>query len=232
MKSEKKINNLPTGQQSLAELLKETRQNKNISLEKLSELTKIQIYHLEAIESGQFEKLPPLVYRDGILKRLAKFLEIDKNKILKIYKDENPSIDPTLKLNGGVDLSYVSEPLLPKKNFYFILTPKKLTLFLGGLFFVLISLYLWYQFNFLISPPTLVIEPKEDIITKNELVSINGRTDNRVDLTINGENVYIASNGSFSKNVQLAIGLNVIEVKAINNFGKITKIIRQIFREQ
>ena len=221
MKSEKKIDNLPVGKQSLAELLKETRQNKNISLEKLSEITKIQVYHLEAIESGQFEKLPPLVYRDGILKRLAKFLEIDKNKILEIYKDENPS----------TDLSYASEPLLPKNFFYFILTPKKLTLFLGGLFFILISLYLWYQFNFLIGPPTLVIEPKEDIITKNEAILIRGRTDSRIDLTINGENVYVDSNGGFSKDVQLAAGLNVVEVKAINNFGKITKIVRQIFRE-
>ena len=63
---------------NIAEFLKEKRQDKNFSLEKLSELTKIQIYHLEALESGQFEKLPPSVYRDGIFKRLSKFLDVNK----------------------------------------------------------------------------------------------------------------------------------------------------------
>ena len=53
MKSENKKN--------LAEFLKEKRQGKNLSLDKLSDLTKIQVYHLEALEAGQFEKLPPLV---------------------------------------------------------------------------------------------------------------------------------------------------------------------------
>jgi len=60
---------------------------------------------------------------------------------------------------------------------------------------------------------------------------VRGKTDSGVYLTINGENVYVASDGSFSKEVQLTSGINVIEVKAVNNFEKSTKIIRQIFRE-
>ena len=48
---------------------------------------------------------------------------------------------------------------------------------------------------------------------------------------INGENVYVDFNGSFSKDVRLAAGLNTIEVVAVNKFGKSTKILRQIFRE-
>ena len=59
---------------NLAEFIKEKRQSKNISLERLSELTKIQVYHLESLESGQFDKLPPLVYRAGIFRRLLKIL--------------------------------------------------------------------------------------------------------------------------------------------------------------
>ena len=191
-----------------------------MSLEKLSDLTKIQVYHLEALEAGQFEKLPPLVYRSGIFKRLAKFLDIDKNEIMEMYEKESQSEEPT-----------VLPSVAPRKDTYFFLTPKRVAVFLGGSLLILLSVYLWYQFNFLIGPPTLVIEPKSDLVTKDEILSVKGRTDSGIDLTINGESVYVASDGSFIKDIKLADGVNAIEVKAVNNFGKSTKIVRQIFRE-
>ncbi len=207
-------------EQNLSELLKERRQSKNFSLEKLSELTKIQLYHLEAMEAGQFEKLPPSVYRDGILKRLSKFLDIDKDEIMKMYKNKFELGASTIPL----------APAYPSYSF-FILTQSKFMVFAGTLALVLLFGYLWYQFNFLIGPPSLVIKPSEDVITKEESILVNGKTNNGIDLTINGENTYVDSNGSFEKNVKLAAGLNIIEIRAINNFGKVTKIIRQIFRE-
>ena len=206
----------------LADFLKEKRKEKNFSLERLGELTKIQVYHLQALEAGKFDKLPPAVYRTGIFKRLSKFLDLDENEIMIMYKNESQTAE---------EPSYVESVIIPKKNSYFILTPKKLMVFFGGTLLVLISTYLWYQFNFLIGPPNLVVEPKVDMIVQEESLLLHGKTDNGVDLTVNGESVYVSQDGSFSKNIQLALGINVIEIKSVNNFGKITKIVRQIFRE-
>ena len=214
MKSENKKN--------LAEFLKEKRQDKNLSLDKLSDLTKIQVYHLEALEAGQFEKLPPSVYRSGIFKRLAKFLDVDENEIIQMYKREIQPVEIS---------SYSGNVVKPKQNINFVLTQRKLAIFLGVLFLILLSAYLLYQFRFLIGPPNLAIDPKEDMVIQQESLTVKGKTDSGVDLTINGENVYVASDGGFSKEVQLTNGINVIEVKAVNNFGKSTKIFRQIFRE-
>ena len=208
--------------QNFAEFIKDKRQSKNISLEKLSELTKIQVYHLEALESGQFEKLPPLVYRAGIFRRLLKFLNIDENEIMEIYKNG------IRQSNQGT--ASINVPIFKKRS-YFILTPNKLIFFLGTLLFLSFSIYLWYQFNFLVGSPNLAIEPKEDAIVNSETILVNGKTDSGVDLTINGENLYVASNGIFSKDIKLADGINIIEVMAVNSFGKTTKIIRQIFKE-
>lgn len=208
--------------QNLAEFIKEKRQSKNISLERLSELTKIQVYHLEALESGQFEKLPPLVYRAGIFKRLSKFLNVDENEIMEAYKNRTEYHNYETAFNNAP---------IAKKESYFILTPRKLILFLGALLFLSFSTYLWYQFNFLVGPPNLAIEPREDMVTKSETILVNGKTDSGVDLTINGENVYVASGGIFRKEVKLSDGVNIIEVGAVNSFGKTAKIIRQIFKE-
>lgn len=214
------ISETPIQKTGLAEFLKLKRQEKNLTLERLSDLTKIQLYHLEALEEGQFEKLPPSVYRDGILKRLSKFLDADEGEIMEAYKNGIKSLIQT----ASPDLAY-------QKESYFILTYNKLMIFAGGLLLIIFSGYLWYQFNFLVGPPNLAVMPKEDIATKDETILINGKTDNGIDLTINGENIYVDSGGSFEKSVKLAAGLNVVEIQAVNNFGKTTKIIRQIFRE-
>lgn len=214
----------PEIKKSLAEFLKEKRQNKRLTLDRLSDLTKIQIYHLEALEAGQFDKLPPSIYRAGIFNRLAKFLDIDNNEIIELYNAEARAAIMTFASDKPVAKL--------KKNPYFILTPKKLAIFSGGLLLVLLIAYLWYQFNFLVGPPNLAINPKEDMIVKQESFTVDGKTDSGVGLTINGENVFISPNGDFSKNIQLAAGLNIIEIKAVNNFGKTAKVVRQIFREK
>jgi len=233
MKPTKDKNNPPVGGQNLAEFLKEKRQSKNFSLEKLSELTKIQLYHLEALEAGQFEKLPPSVYRAGIFKRLSKFLDTDENEIVEAYRNKfESSIKTELSESAYPNSPFqIGNPPAAKRESYFILTPNKLMVFAGGLFLMLLSGYLWYQFNFLIGPPNLAVMPSEDAATREESILVSGKTDNGIDLTINGEKTYIDSNGSFEKNIKLAAGLNVIEIQAVNNFGKVSKIIRQIFRE-
>lgn len=207
---------------TLAELLKEARQEKNLSLERLSELTKIQIYYLEALEAGQFEKLPPVIYRIGIFKRLAKFLGLSANEVIQAYDKE---------ARGSEDLLHNKPVSKLKNNYRFILTPKKIAIFSGIFLVALLLVYLWYQVAFLVGPPNLAINLKEDTIIKQESIAITGKTDSGVSLTINGENIFVGSDGNFSKNIQLADGINIVEVEAINNFGKISKIIRQVFKQ-
>ncbi len=222
MKSEDK-KNPPVDGQALSGFLKEKRQSKNLSLEKLSDITKIQIFSLEALENGQFEKLPPSVYRMGIFKRLAKFLDIDEKEITEMYDNEMQVVE------ASADYNNIVKP--KKENFRFVLTPRKLMVTFSAVLLVSLFAYLWYQFDFLVGPPNLAINLKEDLITKEEIITLKGKTDSRVDLTINGENIYVSPDGDFSKNVLLASGINIIEVKVINNFGKTTKIIRQIFKQ-
>lgn len=219
----KTITKMIDDKKTLSEFLKEKRQDKNFSLEKLSDITKIQIFNLEALENGQFEKLPPLVYREGIFKRLAKFLDIDEKEIIEMYNNETQVVETLAEHNNIVESK--------KENFKFVLTPQKLIITFSAVLLTSLFAYLWYQFDFLVGPPNLAINLKEDLITTEESFALNGKTDNRVDLTVNGENIYVSPDGNFSKNVLLASGINVIEVKVVNGFGKTSQIIKQIFKQ-
>lgn len=81
----------------IGEILQKAREEKAISLEQISELTKIRLLYLKALEAGEFEKLPGRVYVKGFLKSYAKTVELDPTKILQIYQtymDQLPVEEP------------------------------------------------------------------------------------------------------------------------------------------
>lgn len=53
-----------------------------MSLEKLHYLTLVPIYHLRALESGQVEQLPELVYVKGFVRRIGSALRVDSDRWL------------------------------------------------------------------------------------------------------------------------------------------------------
>ncbi len=62
-----------------------TRQRKAISLEQISETTKIGIRSLKAIEAGEFQKLPGGVYSTSYIRQYARAIEFDESQLLTVY---------------------------------------------------------------------------------------------------------------------------------------------------
>jgi cytoskeleton protein RodZ len=65
--------------------LAKTRQGKAISLEQISETTKIGIRSLKAIEAGEFQKLPGGVYSTSYIRQYARAIEFDESRLLTVY---------------------------------------------------------------------------------------------------------------------------------------------------
>lgn len=61
------------------------RQKKAISLEQISQSTKIGMRALQAIEAGEFKKLPGGVYTTSYIRQYAKAIDIDESQILALY---------------------------------------------------------------------------------------------------------------------------------------------------
>jgi transcriptional regulator with XRE-family HTH domain len=71
---------------NLSEILKNAREEKNLSLKDVSVATKIRLNVLKAIEQGNFDLLPP-VYMKSFIKEYINYLQIDYEKI-KIQLEE------------------------------------------------------------------------------------------------------------------------------------------------
>src|SRR3989338_3787676 len=80
---DKKQNKTKHGQ-----LLKQTRESKNISLETVQEATKIPLDALRAIEEGYTVRTLSTFYYWGFVKIYAKFLGIDVREVIENYQPE------------------------------------------------------------------------------------------------------------------------------------------------
>src|SRR5882724_8000161 len=71
------------------------RRNKGLSLSNIAQDTKIGVRYLEAIELGQFSKLPGGCYGASYIRQYAQALEYDEAELLEYYRgvtEEAPSI--------------------------------------------------------------------------------------------------------------------------------------------
>lgn len=79
---------------SLSELgkrLKEAREAKNLSLDDLQTLTKIQKRYLVGIEEGKYELMPGKFYIRAFIKQYAEAVGLDPEMIFEEYKNEIPA---------------------------------------------------------------------------------------------------------------------------------------------
>jgi len=64
------------------------RRNRGVSLEQIAESTKISIRSLEAIERGEFRKLPGGIYNTSYIRQYARAIDYDESEILAVYYRE------------------------------------------------------------------------------------------------------------------------------------------------
>ena len=235
--------------QRVGEILKQAREEKNISLEEISRATKIRKRYLSEIEKGEYETLPPDVYARGFVKRCAGFLDLDVERISFLYKRER-NIQEKIDRHKRTDLnSKAAKKIkggkkggLKKQNFFkndfagsfskrklFVVTPKIITFLLGAFVLAGAVFYLWHQISSFNSVTYLYVsEPPKDQAVNCDSLQFRGQTEKGAEIKINGEAVYPDSFGNFAAEINLRGGLNIIIIEAENRFGKKASVTRRI----
>jgi cytoskeletal protein RodZ len=88
--------------ESIGNILRAARHQRNLSLDDVAEATKIRLEHLEKIEADEFDQLPSGIYARSFLKKYAEFLNLDSAPILTAYQQRagatrKPTIRATAK---------------------------------------------------------------------------------------------------------------------------------------
>lgn len=83
----------PSPQQGIQDL-KSVREERGLSLPDVFERTRVSIINLEALEQGDFDRLPPPVYARNFIRKYARAVGIDEKPILDRYARHLDTLHP------------------------------------------------------------------------------------------------------------------------------------------
>ena len=80
--------------------LRSLREARGLTLDDVSQVTKISLKNLEAMEKGDFQYLPPPVYTRAYIKSYAKLLGLDESQLLSRYEKNIAVFVPDVEDNA------------------------------------------------------------------------------------------------------------------------------------
>jgi len=205
--------------EGLGEKLAKKRISLGLDPKDIEKAIRIRAKHIEALENGRYGSLPPDVYVRGFVRNYANYLQLDANKVMKLYERERGLIENVRKAKAGPP---VVKPLDTPR---IIITPKTITIgsIVAGALAIL--LYIGWQVMILTAPPKLTVtSPKDNVNIEGNAVNVEGTTDPGATLLINGVEVGIDQNGIFKESISLGSGVNIITVRAQNKMGKYNEV--------
>ena len=202
------------------QILKEKREEKQISLDEVAQETKIRKPYLVSLEKDDYLSLPSIAIIKGFIRNYAQFLGLNSEKIVAIFKrdyrrtKEQKSVFPLRK-----DL-----------NKQFKWSPKKTLIAVVGLFIFVFLAYLAYQYHGLLGKPRLEIYfPTDNQQVIEDQMVIKGRTDPDNSVSVNRNLTQLNDQGEFSYRLRLVSGENKIVIEATNRLGRKSSQARTVY---
>jgi hypothetical protein len=202
------------GTQSFENFLRERIKNDGFNLKKLSEQSGIAVKHLEAMMSGNFEKLPAAPYFRGYLQRLGRILDFDADEWWEKLKEGGA-------VGGGAHGS------VAENRFSYRAIPK-----IAWLFLVLLAVLIYggLRYSSIFGKPILTLSyPQQNPATVSESqIVLAGAVKNGNELYVNNEAIPLGRNGDWQKPLTLQAGINSFDITAKKTLGGETEILEQI----
>ena len=206
---------------TVGQLLKETREAKLITLDEVEKATKIRQELLEALEEDDYSKLPPATFVQGFIKNYAKFLKVDSEKFLAIFRRE---------FQESADSLVMEAFSAPQKGRRLKITPSQLITSSVVLVVMAFFTYLWIQYHGLVGAPRLVVNtPQDQSVIDNPLVTVAGMVDPEATLTINNQPIGLSDKGEFKAEIKLTGATGKITIVATSKFGQKTVVDKTVY---
>jgi len=198
----------------------EARLQKGLTFEDVSQGTKIKASFLEAIEKGEYEKLPSVTYAQGFVRNYARFLNMPEKETLALFRREFDE-EKAIKV---LPLGFIKT-----KDFSLYRFKSKQNLFLVfSVLLVLIGYILFQYRGALINPSLFLSAPKENGVFSSNTITVIGKTDPNATVFVDNFSVSVDSNGVFTKVINVFSGKAVVTIRVVNKFGRETILKRSI----
>lgn len=197
----------------------EAAKEKDLSLERLAQLSGVSDRFLKLLIEEKFQKLPPQPYLRGYLLKIAEVLDLDGEALWQKHLKDNDII----RRSGEKDQ-------LPHNRFAVSALGQR-TVWGLGLIAVLIVYIIVRIFLFSAHFEFSLENLEDNLVVATSTYVIRGETNSGYQLTINGAPVYPQEDGRFEYTLNLEPGFNTATVRIKKVLGDEKTVIRQIFYE-
>ena len=189
--------------------LKKARQREGLTLEQAEDQTKVRVKYLQAIESDNWKIFPNKIYVLGFIKRYARFVGYDEEKILEEFKCE-----------FGEYKTQVRKPQKKRWIDEIVITPKLLVGVISSVVVLAVIGYIIFSVRLISKPPQIeILSPIVEAVTEKD-IEIEGKTLQSAVVEINGQLVSVDEKGYFSQKVSLSEGVNNFKIISKNRIGR------------
>lgn len=188
-------------------ILKNAREDKDLSIAEVSKKLKISQRYLEAIESEDKRSFPSEPYCSLIIKDYATYLGLNGDDILSLFRRDFE----VKQRQSHVTTSKLS---LTPQTFFVLGITISILIFVG----YVVSEYLKYNQ----APPLKVNWPEDNSLTLSSKIEVTGETDAEATVRINNDLIIVDQFGNFKKVISLNQPDQKVVVESKSHSGKTT----------
>ncbi len=207
----------------LGQRLKALRGMANRTLGEMEKATKIRRSFLSAFEENAYDRLPEPIYARPLLRTYVRALGGDETYFLERFDIERGTCD-------FVDRARL--PIRRTKTWQLFVSHRWLKILLGFILIASLLVYLGLELNTILTPPNLEItQPTDGFVTTEAVIHVQGMTEARAKVTINGQSVLLNPDGSFDREIPLERGVNLLTLEAAKRYSRIATVYRRVIYE-
>jgi len=194
---------------TVGEILSAARCQQKISLEKLSQITKIDTRYIKALEENDCDKFPTSTFIKGFIRNLSLALGKNPDEMIAIFRRDYP--DNCHHFQKPLTHFSLHQSIISHPQFFIIIFA--IIIFFG---------YLAFQYRLVLLPPKLeVVKPQPNQVLALPVI-VEGFSSVDSTISINGQReITPDSSGHFLYELDQANGQFEIKISATNRFGRI-----------
>jgi len=201
---------------SAGEALRAVRRKRKLTLDAVAVELRIPPKHLKALEQGKLAVFAAEVYARGAYIKYARYLGVDRQDTYYAFLRSLSGTHERVSLRLPQRARWLVRVWTPAG--VIVLTVLAGVLAVAG--------YLGVQVREFVRLPSLeLIGPVSGIVEASQ-VAVRGRAEEKAYVTINGETVFLAEDGTFEAILPLRPGINVLQLEAKGASGR-TRVLKR-----
>src|SRR3989344_575615 len=204
--------------ETAGDLLRRQRLKLKVTFTQISDLTKIPVKTLKAIEKNRFSDLPGATYSQGFVKNYASALNLDPSRGLAVWRRDFNLLKSKTIIPAGL-----SRPLGATRA-----SPLTSSILSIGLVVLTAAGYLGWSIYNLYQPPKLTVSQPNEAATVLSPVTVVGKTERDASLTLNGKTISLEPDGSFTTSFESIDSTATLNFQATSRRGKTTTLMRHV----